>query len=291
VKLVVPFPPGGIVDVYGRLIGQRLSERLGQPFIIENRAGAGGNIGTEAVVRSPPDGYTLMMITSTNSWNVPLYEKLSFDFLRDIVPIATIYYNGGILVVNPSLPVKSVAELIAYAKANPGKLHMASGGVGTAQHVWGELFKSMTGVDMLHVPYRGGGPAMIDVLSGQMPLMFETFGTAISNVQGGRLRAIAVTAGQRAELLPDVPTIGETVPGYEAWGWQGIGAPKGTPPEIVDKLNREINAMLAEPAMKARIADLGGTTIPKSPVEAAAFIADYTDKWSKIIRGAGIRME
>ena len=291
VRLVVPFPPGGVVDLYARLIGQKLSERLGQPFIIENRAGAGGNIGTEAVVRSAPDGYTLLQITSANSWNVPLYEKLTFDFLRDITPIATIYYNGGVLVVHPAFPVKSVPELIAYAKANAGKIHMASGGIGTAQHVWGELFKAMTGVDMLHVPYRGGGPALIDVLAGQMPLMFETFATAIGHIQAGKLRALAVTAATRADLLPDVPTIGEFVPGYEAWGWQGVGAPRNTPKEIIERLNREINAILADPAMRTRIADLGGTIIQKSPAEAAAFIADYTEKWSKIIRTAGIRMD
>jgi len=291
VKLVVPFPAGGVVDLYGRLMGQRLSERLGQTFIVENRPGAGGNIGTESVVRAAPDGYTLLQISSTNSWNVPLYEKLSFDFLRDIVPIGTIYQSPAIVVANPTFAPKSIAELIAHAKANPGKVHMASGGVGTAQHVYGELFKSMTGVDMLHVPYRGGGPALIDVLSGQMEIMFETFGTGIGHVQAGKLRALAVTSPKRVALLPDVPTVAETVPNYEAWGWQGIGAPKSTPLDIVDKLNREMNAILSEPAMKTRIADLGAAIIQKSPAEAAAFIADYTDTWSKIIRGAGIRME
>jgi tripartite-type tricarboxylate transporter receptor subunit TctC len=231
------------------------------------------------------------MITSTNAWNVPIYEKLTFDFLRDITPIATIYYNGGILVAHPSFPAKSVLDLIAYAKANPGKVNMPSGGIGSAQHVWGELFKAMTGTDMQHVPYRGGGPALIDVLAGQMPLMFETFATSIGHVQTGTLRALAVTAATRATLLPDVPTIAESVPGYDAWGWQGVGAPKGTPTAIVERLNREINDMLADPAMKARIADLGGITIPKSPSEAAEFITSYTEKWAKIIKGAGIRME
>jgi tripartite-type tricarboxylate transporter receptor subunit TctC len=291
VRLVVPFPPGGVVDLYGRLIGQKLSERLGQPFIIENRPGAGGNIGTESVVRAMPDGYTLLMLTSTNSWNVPIYEKLTFDFIRDIRPIATIYYSGGILVANPSFPAKSVLELISYAKENPGKINMPSGGIGSAQHVWGELFKSMTGVDMQHVPYRGGGPALIDVLAGQMPLMFETFATSISQVQTGKLRAIAVTAATRAPLLPDVPTIAESVPGYDAWGWQGVGAPKNTSPEIIEKLNREINEVLSDSEMKARTAELGGTIIQMNPTETAKFIASYTEKWVTIIRAAGIKME
>jgi tripartite-type tricarboxylate transporter receptor subunit TctC len=291
VRLIAPFPPGGVVDLYARLIGQWLSERLHQPVIIENRAGAGGNIGTEAAVRAPPDGYTLLQVTSANAWNATLYDNLGFNFIRDIAPIASIYLAPAVLVVHPSFPVKSVPELIAYAKASPGKINMASGGVGSAQHVYGELFKMMAGVDMLHVPYRGGGPALADLLAGQVPLMFDTLGTSIEHIRAGNLRALAVTSATRSEVLPDIPTVGDFVPGYEGTGWQGVGAPRNTPAEIIDKLNKEINASLADPRMKARIADLGGTVFVSSPADFGTFITAYTEKWAKVIKSAGAKAE
>jgi tripartite-type tricarboxylate transporter receptor subunit TctC len=290
VRLIVGFPPGGVADLYARLIGQLLSERLGQPFVVENRPGGGSNIATEAVVRAAPDGYTLLQATSANAWNATLYDNLNFNFIRDIAPVARIYSSGAILVVHPSFPVKSVPGLIAYAKANPGKINMPSGGVGSAQHVYGELFKMMAGVDMLHVPYRGGGPALADLLAGQVPLMFDTFATSIEHVRAGKLRALAVTAATRSELLPDVPTIAEFVPGYDGIGWQGVGAPRNTPVEIIDKLNKEINAGLADPRMKARIADMGGTVMTGSPAEFGAFIAAYTEQWARVINFAGAKI-
>lgn len=291
VRLIAGFPAGGVVDLYARLIGQWLSERLGQPFIIENRPGAGGNIGTETFVRSPPDGYTLLQFTSSHSWNATLYDKLSFDIMRDIAPVGSIYHSPGILVVHPSLPVNSVPELLAYAKARPGKINMASGGLGSAQHVYGELFKMMAGVDMLHVPYRGGGPALIDLLAGQVALMFDTFATSIEHVRAGKLRALAVTSTTRSAVLPDTPTVGEFVPGYEAIGWQGIGAPRNTPVGIIDTLNRELNACLADPRLQARIADLGGTVFASSPAEFGAFVTEYTERWAKVIKFAGIKLD
>jgi tripartite-type tricarboxylate transporter receptor subunit TctC len=290
VRLVVGFPPGGVADLYARLIGQRLSERLGQAFIIENRAGAGGNLAAEAVVKAPPDGYTLLMVGANNAWNATLYDNLNFNFIRDIAPIASIYRAPAVLVVHPSFPAKSVPELIAYAKANPGKINMASGGVGSAQHVYGELFKMMSGVDMLHVPYRGGGPALADLLAGQVPVMFDTLATSIEHIRAGKLRALAVTSATRSEVLPDVPTVGDFVPGYEGTGWQGLGAPRNTPAEIIDKLNKEINAGLADPRMKARIADLGGTVFASSPADFGTFIAAYTEKWAKVIKFAGAKV-
>jgi tripartite-type tricarboxylate transporter receptor subunit TctC len=290
VRLVVGFPPGGVADLYARLIGQWLSERLGQAFIIENRAGAGGNLAAEAVVKAPPDGYTLLMVGANNAWNATLYDNLNFNFIRDIAPIASIYRAPAVLVVHPSFPAKSVPELIAYAKANPGKINMASGGVGSAQHVYGELFKMMSGVDMLHVPYRGGGPALADLLAGQVPVMFDTLATSIEHIRAGKLRALAVTSATRSEVLPDVPTVGDFVPGYEGTGWQGLGAPRNTPAEIIDKLNKEINAGLADPRMKARIADLGGTVFASSPADFGTFIAAYTEKWAKVIKFAGAKV-
>jgi tripartite-type tricarboxylate transporter receptor subunit TctC len=256
-----------------------LSERLGQPFIIENRAGAGSNIGTEAVVRAAPDGYTLLQITSGHSWNVTLYEKLNFNFIRDIAPVASIYSSASALLVNPSFPAKSVPELIAYANANPSKINMASTGVGTVGHVYGELFKMMAGVDMLHIPYRGW--PLPDLLAGQVPLMFEPIGSSLEYIRSGKVRALAVTSATRAEVLPDIPTVGEFLPSYEASGWQGVGAPRNTPVEIINKLNEEINAALTDPKMKARIADLGGTVLVSSPAEFRTFIGAYTDKWAK----------
>jgi len=291
VRFIAPFPPGGVVDLYARLIGQWLSEHLGQPFIIENRAGAGGNVGTEAVVRASPDGYTLLQLSSTNSWNATLYDNLKFNFIHDIAPVASIYRAPAVLVVHPSFPVKSVPELIARAKANPGTINMASGGVGSAQHVYGELFKMMAGVDMLHVPYRGGGPALADLLAGQVPLMFDTLATSIEHIRAGKLRALAVTSAVRSEVLPNTPTVGDFVPGYEGIGWQGVGAPRNTPAEIIDKLNKEINAGLDDPRMKARVADLGGTVFISSPADFGIFIATYTEKWAKVINFAGIKAQ
>jgi tripartite-type tricarboxylate transporter receptor subunit TctC len=290
VRLVAGFPPGGVLDLFARLIAQWLSERLGQPFIVENRAGAGGNLAAEAVVKAPPDGYTLLQIGAHNAWNVALYDNLSFNFIRDIAPVASIYRGPGVLVVHPSFPAKSVPELIAHVKANPGKINLASGGVGSAQHVYGELFKMMTGVDMLHVPYRGGGPALNDLLAGQVPVMFDTLATSIEHIRAGKLRALAVTSATRSEVLPDIPTVSDFVPGYEGTGWQGIGAPRNTPAEIIDKLNKEINAGLADPRMKARIADFGYTVFASSPADFSTFIAAYTEKWAKVIKFSGAKI-
>ena len=290
VRLIVGFPAGGVADLYARLIGQWLSEHLGQPFIVENRAGAGSNLGTEAVVRASPDGYTLLQVTSANAWNATLYNNLNFNFIRDIAPVASIYRSPAVLVVHPSFPAKSVPALIAYAKANPGKINMASGGVGSAQHVYGELFKMMAGVDMLHVPYRGGGPALADLLAGQVPLMFDTLSTSIEHIRAGRLLALAVTSATRSEVLPDIPTVGDFVPGYEGTGWQGVGAPRNTPVEIIDKLNKAINAGLADSRMKGRIADLGGTVFASSPDDFGTFIAAYTEKWAKVIKFSGAKI-
>jgi tripartite-type tricarboxylate transporter receptor subunit TctC len=290
VRLIAGFPPGGVLDLFARLIGQWLSERLGQPFIVENRAGAGGNLAAEAVVKAPPDGYTLLQIGAHNAWNVALYDNLTFNFIRDIAPVASIYRGPAVLVVHPSFPAKSVPELIAHAKANPGKINMASGGVGSAQHVYGELFKMMTGVDMLHVPYRGGGPALTDLLAGQVPVMFDTLATSIEHIRATKLRALAVTSATRSEVLPDIPTVGDFVPGYEGTGWQGIGAPRNTPAEIIDKLNKEINAGLADPRMKARIADFGYTVFASSPADFSIFIAAYTEKWAKVIKFSGAKI-
>jgi tripartite-type tricarboxylate transporter receptor subunit TctC len=290
VRLLVGWPPGGAADVVGRLTGQLLSERLGQQFVIENRPGAGGNLAVEAALKAAPDGYTLLMIGSNNAWNVTLYDNLSFDFVRDIAPVASIVRGVGVLVVHPSVSVKSVPDLIAYAKANPGKINMASGGVGSPQHVYGELFKMMAGVDMLHVPYRGGAPALTDLLAGQVQVMFDTLITSIEHIRAGKLRPLAVTAATRVEVLPDIPTVGEFVPGYEAVGWQGVGAPRTTSVEIIDKLNKEINAGLADPRIKARIADLGYTVLASSPADFGRFIAAYTEKWAKVIKFSGAKV-
>ena len=291
VRLIAGFPAGGVVDLYARLISQWLSERLGQQFVVENRAGAGGNLAVEATIKAPPDGYTLLMIGSNNAWNVALYDNLNFSFTRDIAPIASIYRAPAVLVVHPSFPAKSVPALIAYAKANPGKINMASGGVGSAQHVYGELFKMMTGVDMLHVPYRGGGPALTDLLAGQVQVMFDTMATSIEHIRAGKLRPLAVTGATRAEVLPNVPPVGDFVPGYEGTGWQGVGAPRNTPAEIIDKLNQEINAGLADPKMKARLADLGGDVLAPSPADFGKLIANETEKWGKVIRALDIKAD
>jgi tripartite-type tricarboxylate transporter receptor subunit TctC len=266
-----------------------LAQRLHQPFIIEDRAGAGGNIATEAVVRAPSDGYTLLWITSANTWNATLYAKLNFDFIRDIAPVASSHRGYGVMVVHPSFPARTVSEFITYAKANPGKIDMASSGVGSGPHLWGDLFKMTAEVNMLHVPYRGGAPAVADLLAGRVHVMFNTVTTAISHIKAGALRALAVTAATRLPVLPDVPTVSEFVPGYEAYGWGGIGAPVNTPAEIVDKLNEEINAALAHPRIKARIAELGSVPMPMTAADFAKFIAAETDKWAKVIKFAGIK--
>ena len=265
VRIVVPFAPGGTFDIMARLIGQWLTEKLGQPFVIENRAGAGGNIGTELVVRAPADGYTLLLVGAANAISATLYEKLNFNFIRDIVPVAGIARVPEVMVVNPSLPATTVRELIAYTKANPNKLTMASGGIGTLSHVEGELFKMMTGVNLVHVPYRGLGPALTDLLGGQVQVMFASISASIEYVRAGKLRALAVTTATRSDELPDVPTVAEFVPGYEASGWFGMGAPKSTSSEVVDQLNKQINEGLVDPNMKARLLDLGGRPMPMTP--------------------------
>ncbi len=289
VRLIVGFAPGGTADIIARLIGQWLSERLGQPFVIENRPGAGTNIATEAVVRAPPDGYTLLLASATNASNAPLYDKLNFNFIRDIAPVAGLTRVPNVIVVTPSVPATRVPEFIAYAKANPGKLSMASGGIGSPGHVSGELFKMMTGVNMAHVPYRGGAPALTDLLAGQVQVYFCPTPAAIEYIRAGKLRALAVTTAARSEALPEIPTVGEFVPGYEASAWQGIGAPKNTSAEIVERLNKEINAALADPKMKARLADLGSAVLPGSPADFGKLIADETEKWAKVIKFAGIK--
>jgi tripartite-type tricarboxylate transporter receptor subunit TctC len=288
IHLIVGFAPGGGADLIARLVGQQLSERLHQPVVIEDRAGASGNIATEMVIHAPPDGYTLLELTSVNSWNVALFKSLRFDVIREIIPVASIYRGVGVLVVNPAFPAKTLPDFIAYVRSNPGKLRMASGGVGTPQHLFGELFKQMTGVDMLHVPYRGGGPALIDLLGGHVDVMFDTLVTSITHIRAGELRALGVTSAERMNVLPNVPAIGEVVSGYEAVGWQGIGAPAGTPPQIVVKLNRMVNLALSDPQFLSRLTDLGGIPFASSPDEFRKFMVEFTDKWTKVIRTAGI---
>jgi len=291
VRIIVPVAPAGAFDIIARLIGQWLSERLGQPFVIENRPGGGNNIGTEAVVRASADGYTLLLVGPPHAINATLYDKLNFNFIRDIAPVAGVFRGPYVMVVNPSVPAKSIPEFIAYAKANPGKINMASGGVGSAHHVNGELFKMMAGVNLVHVPYRGAGPALVDLLAGQVQVMFVSTVSSIEYIKTGRLRALAVTTATRADALPDIPTVGEFVPGYEASGWFGVGAPRATPVEIVDKLNKEINAGLADPTIKARLAEQGGTVHPGSPTDFGKLIADETEKWGKVIKFAGIKAD
>jgi tripartite-type tricarboxylate transporter receptor subunit TctC len=289
VHIVVGFPPGGATDTTARLMGQWLSERLGQPFIIENRPGAGGNIATEAVVRSPPDGYTLLLALTNNAGNATLYDKPHFNFIRDIAPVASINRVPHVIDVNPSIPVRTVPEFIAFAKANPGKLNMGSGSIGSTQHLSGELFKMMTGVDLVHVPYRGGAPAIADLLGGQVQVIFDVLSESIGYIRAGRLRPLAVTTAVRSEALPDLPTVGDFVPGYESSGWYGVGVPRNTPVVIIDKLNKEINAGLVDPKLKARFADLGATVFTGSPADFGKLIADETEKWGKVIRAANIK--
>jgi len=291
VRIVAGFPAGGGVDITARLIGEWLSERLGQPFIIDNRPGAGGNIGTEAVVKAPADGHTLLLATIPNAVNATLYETLNFNFIRDIAPVGGIIRVPQVILVHPSVPAKTIPEFIAYAKANPEKVNMGSAGSGSAPHLAGALFSFLAGIKMVHVPYRGQGPALADLLSGQVQVFFATTPGMTDFIRSGKLRALAVTTASRAEVLPDLPTVGEFVPGYEASQWYGLGAPKGTPAEIVDKLNKEINAALFDARMKARFAEIGGAALVGSPAEFGKLIADETEKWARVIKFAGIKAE
>ena len=291
VRIIVPFAAGGGADFLARIVGQWLAERLGRPFLIENRTGAGGNIGTEAVVNARPDGYTLLMAGQVNVINTTLYDKLNFVFHRDIAPVASVMSAAQSVDISGSVPVNTLGEFIAYARARPGKLNMGSGGVGTPQHIAGELFKMMTGIDLVHVPYRGGAPAIADLMGGQLQVMFDVMPEAIEYIRSGRLRSLAVTTAQRNPAMPDVPTVGEFLPGYEASYWWGVGAPRNTPVDVINKLNREINEALADPKIKARLADLGGTVLPGSPAEFGKLVADETEKWGKVIRAANIKPE
>jgi tripartite-type tricarboxylate transporter receptor subunit TctC len=291
VHLISGYPAGGVVDIVARLIGSQLAERLGQNFIVENRPGAGSNLATELLVRATPDGYTLLLSSSSNAWNATLYDNLNFDFIRDTAPVATVTHSLNVMEVHPSVPAKTVPEFIAYAKANPGKINMASAGQGSSPHLYGELFKIMTGVDLITVQYRGGGPALPDMLSGQCQVMFDSIVSSIEHIRAGRLRPLAVTSAHRAAVLPEVPAVAEFVPGYEGTGWQAISAPKNTPAEIIDKINHAVNAALSTPDFKARLRDLGAEPFASTPDEFARFNADYTEKWAKVIRAANIRAE
>jgi tripartite-type tricarboxylate transporter receptor subunit TctC len=291
VRIVAANAAGTTVDFLARLIGQWLSERLGQQFLVENRPGAGGNIGTEAVVRAAPDGYTLLLVTTSNMINATLYEKLNYNFIRDIAPVASIGRGVLVMEVNPSVPAETVPQFIAYAKANPGRINMASGGNGTSPHVSGELFKMMAGVDMVHVPYRGAAQAITDLIGGQVQVMFDTTAVSLGYIRAGKLRALAVTTAERSRALPGVPTVGEFVPGYEASALNGIGAPKGTPQDIIDLLNREINAGLADARIQARLTDLGVMLLAGSPADFAGLIAAETAKWAKVVKFTGAKAE
>jgi tripartite-type tricarboxylate transporter receptor subunit TctC len=291
VRVVVGYAAGGSTDIMARLIGQSLSERLGQQFVVENRLGAATNIATEAVVRAPPDGYTLLVVTPANAINATLYEKLlNYNFIRDIAPVASINREPIFMLVNSSFPAKTIPDFIAYAKVNPGRINMASAGVGSASHMIGELFKLMTGVNMLHVPYRGNAPAMTDLLSGQVQVLFDAFVTSVDHIRAGRLHALAVTTTKRLEALPDIPTVDEFVPGYEASNWAGIGVPRNTPASIIDKLNREINAGLVDPKMKVQVANLAAELLPRSPGDFGKLIADEIERWGKVTRAANIKL-
>jgi tripartite-type tricarboxylate transporter receptor subunit TctC len=291
VRWVVGYPAGGTTDILARLIGHWLSERLGQQFVVENKPGAGNNIATEAVINAPPDGYTVLLVNPANAINATLYRKLSFNFIRDMLPVGGIMRVPNVMEVNPSVPAKTVAEFIAYGKANPGKINWASSGNGTSVHLSGELFKIMTGVDLTHVPYRGSAPALTDMISGTVQVMFDNMPSSLPHLQAGTLRALGVTTAKRSEALPDVPTVAETVPGYEASAFFGMGVPKGTPPEVIEKLNKEINAALADPGMKAKLADLGGMLIPGAPAEFGQVIAQETEKWANVIKTGGVSLE
>jgi len=291
VRIIVPVAPGGALDILARIMGQWLSERLGQSFVIENRPGAGTNIGIEAAVRAAPDGYTLLLIPASVTTNATLYEDLTFNFIRDIEPVAMISTLPMVMEVTPTLPAKTVAEFIAFAKANPGKISMASGGSGSSSHVGGELFKMLAGVDMIHVPYRGGAPALADLIGGQVQVMFSPLPESLGAIRAGQVRALGVASATRAEALPDVPTVAETMPGFEASTWQGIGAPKNTPPEIIERLNTEINTALADPKIKTKLADLGSMPSPMASADFKRLIVAETEKWAKVIRTANIKLQ
>ena len=289
IRLIIGYTPGGSADITARLTGQWLSERLGQSVIVESRPGGGTNIATEAVVRAPPDGYTLLLVAPANAINATLYDKLSFDFLRDIVPVAGIIRFPNVVDVNPSLPVKSIPELIAYAKTNPGKLNMASSGNGSTIHMSGELFKMMAGINMVYVPYRGGAPALTDLIAGQVHVMFDNIATSAEHVRSGRLRGLAVTGTARSHVLPDLPTVADFLPGYEASAWYGLGAPRNTPAAVIDRLNDAVNAILADPASQGRSAELGASLLPGSPADFGKLLADETEKWGKVVKFAGAK--
>jgi tripartite-type tricarboxylate transporter receptor subunit TctC len=291
VRFIVGIVPGGSQDIVGRLIAQRLSERLGQQFVVENRAGAASNIASEAVAHAPPDGYTLYLANTANAINATLYDRLNFNFMSDIAPVASIARTPGVMEVNPLFPAKTVPEFIAYARANPGKVNMASAGTGNVTHMWGELFKLMAGVDLQHVPYRGEAPAITDLLGGQVDVLFGGLPAAVEHVRAGRLRALAVTTATRSQALPNTPTIGDFLTGYEASAWYGVGAPKNTPTEIVDKLNREINISLGDPKIMARFAELGFTALAGSPADFGKLVAEETEKWGKVVRATGARAD
>jgi tripartite-type tricarboxylate transporter receptor subunit TctC len=291
IKWVVAYPPGGTTDILARIMGQALSERLGQQLVIDNRPGAGNNIGTEVVVNSPPDGYTILLANPANGINATLYKRLPFNFLRDIAPVAGITRVPNVMETNPNFPAKSVAEFIAYAKANPGKINMASSGNGTSVHLSGELFMAMAGIKMTHVPYRGANPALTDLMGGTVDVIFDNLPSSVEFIRGGKLRALAVTTDKRNAALPDVPTVADAVPGYEASAWFGIGAPKNTPPEIIAKLNKAVNDALADPKMQAKLADLGGIPMPGSPADFGKVMADETAKWEKVVKFAGASID
>jgi tripartite-type tricarboxylate transporter receptor subunit TctC len=291
VRIVVGYPPGGPTDIVARLIGDALSERLKQSFIVENRPGAGGNVGTETVVRAAPDGYTLLLVGAPHAINATAYSNLSFNFIRDIAPVTSIMRVPLVMEVNLSVPAKTVPEFISFAKGNPGKLNMASPGFGTPQHVSGELFKMMAGVNLIHVPYRGSAPALTDLLGGQVQVMFDTTPASIGFIRAGQIRPLAVTTASRSDALPDIPTVGDFVPGYEAGSWYGIGVPKNTPGRIVELLNKEINAVLAEPKMQARLIDLGGTVLLGSSADFGVLISDETEKWARVVSISGARAD
>jgi tripartite-type tricarboxylate transporter receptor subunit TctC len=291
VKWIVPYPPAGTTDVLARIIAVWLTEKMGQPFVIENKPGAGNNIGVEAVIAAPPDGYTMLLVNPANGINATLYKNLSYNFIRDIAPVAGLVRAPNVMEVTSAFPAKTVAEFIAYCKANPGKINMASSGSGTSVHLSGELFKSMTGCQMLHVPYKGAGPALADLISGQVHVLFDNLPSSAGHIKGGRIRALAVTSAQREPSMPELPTVGETVPGYEATAWFGIGMPKGTPREIIDKVNAEVNRALADPAMRARLAELGGKPISGTPEDFGKVIAAETEKWAKVVISSGATVE
>jgi tripartite-type tricarboxylate transporter receptor subunit TctC len=291
VKWVVPYPPAGTTDVLARIVAQWLTEKMGQPFVVENKPGAGNNLGVEYVVNAPADGYTMLLVNPANGINATLYKKLNFNFIRDIAPVAGLVRTPNVMEVTPSLPVKTVAEFIAYCKANPGKINMASSGSGTSVHLSGELFKTMTGCDMVHVPYKGAGPALIDLIGGQVQVIFDNLPSSAGHIKSGKLRALAVTSAQREPSMPDLPTVAETVPGYEATAWFGIGMPKGTPREVIDKVNAEVNRALADPKMRERLAELGGRPIPGSADDFGKVIAAETEKWAKVVKASGATVD